>query len=176
MATAPDPPPTQRIEEFLTCCICLKILDEPRTLPCFHSFCKTCLARYAAEIQRGKARKERRPQPVQCPTCRTQFQLRQSESVEGLPSNYVINNILDILKIQQQAQKLPCESCHAQLLVACRCIECERYLCANCLTTYKNLPDFKDHVVLTLEELAKPENQEKAKTHHAAKNMTMGIL
>jgi hypothetical protein len=136
MATAPDPPPTQRIEEFLTCCICLKILDEQEHCLAFIRFVKHVLRGMRPKFTSRKPERNVEPQPVQCPTCRTKFQFRQGESVEGLPSNYILPTIymLDILKIQQQAQKLPCESCHAQLPVACRRIELNvTWLCGNCL-------------------------------------------
>ena len=163
MASAPDPAPVKRMEELLTCCLCKETLNEPKTLPCFHSFCKKCLARYV-EIRRDDARREGRAEHLfKCPTCRTQFQLRQTQSVERLRSNHFINNLLDILKIQQEAQKPPCESCNDQLPAECRCVQCESYLCKNCLKTHNNWPAFKRHDVLTLEELTKPENQAKAK-------------
>ena len=163
MASAPDPAPVKRMEELLTCCVCKETLNEPTTLPCFHSFCKKCLARYV-EIQRDDARREGRAEHLfKCPTCRTQFQLRQTQSVERLPSNHYINNLLDILKMQPEAQNLPCESCNGQLPAECRCVQCESYLCKNCLKTHNNWPALKRHDVLTLEELAKPENQAKVK-------------
>ena len=163
MALPPDPAPVKRMEEFLTCCVCKETLNEPTTLPCFHSFCKKCLARYV-EIQRDDARRQGRGEHLfKCPTCKTEFQLRQTHSVERLPSNHFINKLLDILKVQQEAQKLPCESCNGQLPAECRCVQCESYLCKNCLKTHNNWPAFKRHDVLTLEELAKPENQAKAK-------------
>ena len=163
MALAPDPAPVKRMEELLTCCVCKETLNEPTTLPCFHSFCKKCLARYV-EIQRDDARRQGRGEHLfKCPTCKTEFQLRQTQSVERLPSNHFINSLLDILKIQQEAQKLSCESCNGQLPAECRCVQCESYLCKNCLKTHNNWPAFKPHDVLTLEELAKPENQAKAK-------------
>ena len=163
MASATDPAPLKRMEELLTCCVCKETLNEPTTLSCFHSFCKKCLARYI-EIQRDDARREGRAEHLfKCPTCRTQFQLRQTQSMERLPSNHFINNLLDILTIQQEAQKLPCESCNGQSPAKCRCVDCESYLCKNCLIMHNNCKVFKSHDVLTLEELAKPENQAKAK-------------
>ena len=163
MAAASDANPVGRMEGLLTCTICKEALNEPRTLPCFHSFCTNCLARYV-EILREKAQKQGRAKRLfYCPTCRTKFKLKQDESVERLRPNYFINNMLDILKIQQEAQKLPCDACKAQLPAECRCIVCERNMCRNCLTAHNNWSDFKDHSVLTLQELAKPENQSKAK-------------
>jgi hypothetical protein len=35
--------PVDEINELLTCCMCLETLQEPRSLPCFHNFCKVWL-------------------------------------------------------------------------------------------------------------------------------------
>ncbi|XP_028392209.1 E3 ubiquitin-protein ligase TRIM56-like [Dendronephthya gigantea] len=169
MASAPDSAPAKQMEELLTCDICREILDEPKTLPCFHSFCKICLAKFI-EVQREKTQRPlRRSLRAQyfydCPKCRTQFELK-SDSMEGIPPNFFINNLLKILPaIQQQTQKqaaLVCGPCKAQESVTSRCIECEQYLCETCLTTHNKWPDFRNHVVMTLEDLEKPENQSKA--------------
>ncbi|XP_028392261.1 E3 ubiquitin-protein ligase TRIM33-like isoform X2 [Dendronephthya gigantea] len=175
MATAPERSATNGIEELLTCCICTETLDEPKTLPCFHSFCKKCLARYI-EVEREKAKKKDQ-HSFDCPMCRTKFELKEGDSVERIPPNYFINALLDILPvIQQQTQKLHCESCKvAEASVTHRCIECERYLCKNCLTAHNNWPDFKQHDVMTLAELAKPENQGKARGKPRCKKEGHGI-
>ena len=149
------------MEAFLTCSICTKALDEPKTLPCFHSFCKICLAGYIV-TERENARKKGGAQHLfTCPTCRTKFEPEKGNGAEQItPANCFINHMLGI---QQQTQKFPCESCKAHVSVTCRCVECERYLCENCLKIHNNWPDFEQHVVMTLEELARPENHSKVK-------------
>ena len=163
MVTAPDSSPTDQIEELLTCGFCRATLEEPRTLGCFHSFCAKCLARYVETKRKEYKREDQAKRRFECPQCRTKFELRAGESVEQLPCNYFINNMLDLLPLIQQGQKLPCDSCRVQASVASRCIDCKRYLCKNCLKTHNSWPDFKSHVLLTLEELAKPENQHNAR-------------
>ena len=159
MATALDISWTKQMKELLTCSICDETLEEPRTLGCFHSFCKKCLAKYV-ESQRKITKKDRM---FDCPLCRTQFQLKQEESVDQIRPCFFINNLLEMLSIQERASQIKCEACKSDVSAVSRCIECERYLCGNCLTTHNNWPDFNNHDVLTLEELAKPENQCKAK-------------
>jgi hypothetical protein len=38
--------PVDEINDLLTCSMCLETLNEPRSLSCFHSFCKVCLGEY----------------------------------------------------------------------------------------------------------------------------------
>ena len=161
MATAPDNSLTKQMEELLICCICNETLKEPRTLGCFHSFCKKCLGEYV-ESQRKKSEKDHK-HLFDCPLCRTQFQLKQGESVDQIRPCFFINNLLEMLSIQDRALQVQCDVCKSNVPAASRCIECERYLCGNCLTTHNNWPDFNNHDVLTSEELAMPENQNKAK-------------
>ena len=41
-----DNVPVDEINDLLTCSMCLETLTEPRSLPCFHNFCKVCLGKY----------------------------------------------------------------------------------------------------------------------------------
>ena len=43
MASASDIVPVDEIKDLLTCSMCSRTLNEPKTLSCFHSFCKVCL-------------------------------------------------------------------------------------------------------------------------------------
>ena len=161
MATASDATLSKQMEELLRCAICNETLEEPRTLGCFHSFCKKCLAKYV-ESEREQAKKGQE-HLFNCPLCRTQFQLSQGGSVDLIQPNFFINNLLEMISIVERMPHLHCESCNGQILATCRCVDCERYLCENCLTEHNKWPALSGHVVLTLEELAKPENQVKAK-------------
>ena len=149
------------MKELLTCCICDETLNEPKTLGCFHSFCKKCLGEYV-ESQRKKAEKVYQ-HVFNCPLCGTQFQLKQEESVDQIGTCFFINNLLEMLNILNQASEQACESCKSKVPVVSRCIECENYLCEKCLTVHKNWPAFSKHELLSLEELRKPENQSKGK-------------
>ena len=161
MATAPDTSLSKQIQQLLTCCICDETLKEPRTLGCFHSFCKKCLGEYV-ESQRKKAKKGHE-HPFDCPLCRTQFQLKQEESVDLIRPCFFINDLLEMFTLHERASQIRCDACKSNVHALIKCIECERYLCGNCLTAHNNWPDFNDHEVLTLEQLAKPENQNETK-------------
>ena len=164
MATASDPAPVKQLEMMLECSICTETLTQPRTLSCFHSFCSHCLENFVATHRKKAVKaKAKVPEIFECPVCRTEFHVKEGESVEKIASNHFINNMLELLTLQQQAQRIDCQSCKAKDPATSRCISCENYLCGKCLETHNNWPAFEDHVVLTLEELAKPENQAKAR-------------
>ena len=155
----------QRMETLLECCLCTGTLTKPQTLSCFHSFCHHCLEKFVA-TQREEAveAKTEIPEIFKCPICRTEFPVKGNESVENIPSNYFINDMLASITLQQQDQCIKCQLCEAKELATCRCVSCESHLCGECLTAHNNFPALSDHVVLTLEELAKPKNRAKARS------------
>jgi hypothetical protein len=133
-------------------------------LSCFHSYCKHCLETFVATHRKKAVKaKAKVPEVFECPLCRTEFHVKEDENVEKIPSNHFINNMLELLTLQQQTQRNKCQSCKAKGPATRRCVTCENYLCAKCLDAHNNWPAFEDHVVLTLEELAKPENLAKAR-------------
>ena len=104
------------------------------------------------------------PETFECPICRTEFHVKEDESVEKIPSDFFINNMLELLTLQQQqAQCIKCQSCNAKDPATSKCLSCDKFLCGKCLEAHSNFPALTDHVVLTMEELAKPENQAKAR-------------
>ena len=159
MATAA----TKQIEELLECSICTETLTQPRTLSCFHSFCKHCLANFVATKKGAVKKGAKVPEVFECPVCRSEFHVKEGESIENMPSNHFINNMLELLNLTQESQNIFCQSCKARNPAINRCVSCENYLCKKCLEVHNNWPAFEDHVVLTLEELAKPENRAKAR-------------
>ena len=58
----------QHLKSLLECSICLETFEEPRTLPCLHSFCKKCLENFVD----GK-----RDSELNCPVCRCKFTLNK---------------------------------------------------------------------------------------------------
>ncbi|XP_013407645.1 tripartite motif-containing protein 2-like, partial [Lingula anatina] len=49
-------------DNFLTCHICLHKYEDPRVLPCYHTFCLTCLDQQVAASRTGRN--------ITCPVCR----------------------------------------------------------------------------------------------------------
>ena len=102
MAFSQDDASGSKMESLLICPICLEILNDPRTLPCFHSFCVHCLERFVKK-QRDQALYTE-IEEFNCPTCRSIFPLKSNENVANMTTNYVICNMLDFLP-QSNADK-----------------------------------------------------------------------
>ncbi|EDO30925.1 predicted protein, partial [Nematostella vectensis] len=58
---------SRRLQDEVTCSICIEHFDDPRVLPCLHSFCRHCLEELAVHSEgRGK---------LVCPLCKAEFQV-----------------------------------------------------------------------------------------------------
>lgn len=158
MARSLEAVSVDQLEEFLVCSICLETLKDPRTLPCFHSYCNICLERYVKN-HRDKAPVGRQMKEFNCQTCRSKFTLNPGEKVADMTTNHFIRNMLDVVAVQNRIKVVPCSHCQGPSVG--RCVTCEVFLCQKCLTDHNKYLGFQEHSVLTMIELSKPENQHK---------------
>ena len=161
MAAAPDNAPVSQRENYLMCSICLETLQDPRTLTCFHSFCKFCLEKFV-KGQREKA-EGKVVEVFNCPECTTEFELKKGQQVADMTGNDFIVNMLEVLAIQRQTNQIQSNCCERKTPAVSRCVECKQNLCSECLTIHENWRPFKKHTVFTMDELVKPENHAKIK-------------
>ena len=54
-----------RLAEITECPICITQLEDPKGLPCFHTFCLKCLQQYVDGARDGEM--------IGCPLCREEF-------------------------------------------------------------------------------------------------------
>ena len=148
MAEAPDPKPiktAEEIEKEITCAICFDHYQDPKILPCLHYFCADCLQRLAARVG----------QPVPCPECRREATF---DDVRSLLTPIFVNRMISlherVEKAEGRAEAL-CELCNSRDKAEAFCRQCERFVCAGCLSTHDKLASttFRGHVIVTLEQL-----------------------
>lgn len=65
----------EEIESILCCPICIEVLDDPRILPCQHSFCEECLSSYIKDRTKN-VRVDVKSFP--CPVCRRETKLKKT--------------------------------------------------------------------------------------------------
>ena len=78
----------KKLEDQLTCAICLDSYKEPKLLQCFHVFCEKCLGLLVVQDRQGQL-------SVLCPTCRRST-LLPAASVSGLQSAFHIHHLFEI--------------------------------------------------------------------------------
>ena len=138
----------KKLEEQLTCPICLDDYTDPKTLLCLHSFCHRCLEGLPLDLQGKKLF-------LSCPTCRTPTELPEA-GVAGFPIAFFINNLTEVhslLKKVSGDQHASCDNCKSDATGYCK--QCTKFYCAECLTFHNKWVTFVDHTVISLDEVAR---------------------
>ena len=86
------------LDDQLNCAVCLERFDDPRTLPCHHSFCLHCLSSVPRQEDQDCIL-------IKCPTCCKPSQLPEG-GVDQLPTAFLINNLLELQNNTEQDQEV----------------------------------------------------------------------
>ena len=130
------------------CPLCLETVNNPKTLPCLHSFCLECLDKHA-----GFARRQLQA-TIKCPVCQTSFQIPEGDSFKNLPTSYHLNRLVDVLALKDggaQAQK--CGSCDENNTASSYCFVCQSFLCTPCFEAHQRLKATRGHRNVVIEKL-----------------------
>ena len=136
----------KKLEDQLTCGICLDSYTEPKLLQCFHVFCKQCLERLVVRDRQGIS--------LQCPTCRRSTLLPPT-SVSGLQTAFYLNNLFEVrdaIEKVKEPQKTQCEKCKKRVATSF-CRNCGQFICALCTQIHQEWEEFSSHEVITLDQL-----------------------
>ncbi|XP_048240925.1 tripartite motif-containing protein 3-like [Haliotis rufescens] len=82
-------------DRVLTCTICLDLFNDPKILPCFHTFCKGCLWSHVLNT----VKLQRFP----CPLCRTEIRLPEG-GVDHFQGNFYIQEFTDLIKQESEVK------------------------------------------------------------------------
>ncbi|XP_056265027.1 tripartite motif-containing protein 2 isoform X2 [Pseudoliparis swirei] len=133
----PNPVVRQIDKQFLICSICLDRYQNPKVLPCLHTFCERCLQNYIPAHSLT----------LSCPVCR-QTSILPEKGVAALQNNFFITNLMDVLQrapdsCSQEAdalssittaatgQPLSCPN-HGGNVMEFYCPPCETAMCQEC--------------------------------------------
>ncbi len=140
----------EKLEDQLTCAICLDAFKDPKMLNCFHVFCKDCLQRLVVTDRQGQL-------SLRCPTCRRSTLLPPATSVSGLQSAFHVHHLFEIqeaLEKMKEPQKVQCEKCKKVSRPATSfCRDCGQFICAICADIHANWDDFSSHEVVSMDKL-----------------------
>ena len=137
-----------KLEEQLTCPVCLDLYTNPKTLPCLHSFCEACIERFPQD-------KEGETYYLSCPTCRHRTEL-PGGGAGAFPAAFTLNNFIDVhslLKKVSDPQQVTCDNC-TTVNATGYCKDCSKFLCQKCIDGHKGWPPIAHHKMANLDEVA----------------------
>ncbi|XP_069069349.1 tripartite motif-containing protein 59 isoform X2 [Pleurodeles waltl] len=119
------------LEEELTCCICYNLYEDPRVLPCSHTFCRSCLE---SVVQSSSNYSIWRPirLPLKCPTCRSIAELPPT-GIGALPANFALRAIIEKYSKENNQDILTCPD-HSRQPLNVYCLLDRKLVCGHCLT------------------------------------------
>ncbi|KAI8495698.1 hypothetical protein Bbelb_266700 [Branchiostoma belcheri] len=110
--------------DLLTCPLCRRPYVKPRTLPCHHTFCETCVARCAGNYL-----------TFPCPSCRRDAAVPVS-GVPGFPEDVFLSRLSFKIRTIEEPYVTPfvINECltHQRQAIRFYCQTCERPLCREC--------------------------------------------
>ena len=136
---------TDNFYKELICSMCMSEYTDPKRLPCLHSFCLHCLN----GIQRTSGRRDK----IACPECRQEFNVPDNGNLAALPTNFRINNLLDVLAIKEcSTTGVKCGNCDERTKQSHYCFQCYAFWCEECIGLHNRIKANKDHYALALED------------------------
>ena len=139
----------EEIKKEITCSICFELFTDPRTLPCLHTFCKSCIQR-SVEIGLAKV-----PEGFfECPLCRAHVPL-PAKGIDGISANFSTKRLIEIYSKHQEVvvDSAPkCRLCTNSNPATMWCIECDCAICPECFDAHKRMKMFSRHQVIPIQE------------------------
>ncbi|XP_062581642.1 E3 ubiquitin-protein ligase TRIM56-like [Saccostrea cucullata] len=131
--------------EHLKCSLCSKFYKDPKTLPCLHTFCKTCILKYIGQNCIDK--------PSKCAVCFETFE----KNPDDVKSNTYLENMIHLLQTQTDCRDQVCNFCKFSgeiRLAVSQCLTCSEFLCEECSTSRHTFTTVtRDHKVVSLIEI-----------------------
>ncbi|KAJ9587937.1 hypothetical protein L9F63_018640 [Diploptera punctata] len=128
------------------CGLCKETFTNPKVLPCFHTFCHTCLEK-----------NQEHPDKLTCSLCQQECILT-SQGISALIPDFNIKSD-SLISTEGFNPPLPsnlphCTGCKSRASDAVgRCLDCDNFLCPNCTMAHQFMHCFEGHRVLSLGEL-----------------------
>ena len=144
----------KKVTGHLTCPVCYELYKKPKYLPCYHSYYEECLVKLVVLSN------------ITCPECRKTSGV-PSGGVKKLPSNFLINRLLDEVALKRKVEgeeEARCDLCVREDTVEVLCLDCSAFLCSFCVNNHKYSRDWKEHNLIPLDDLRSKKKEVAIKT------------
>ena len=133
-----------------TCQLCNESYTDPLLLPCLHSFCKKCLAKF-------KEKQEVSDATITCPSCDEVATVPSINGVLAFPQNLWLAHHVEEERCREKLSGKPRESTSCERCVSGRasgkgavvfCCECCEFLCPTCKQDHQQNRHTLNHVLV----------------------------
>lgn len=140
-------------DDICLCGECKKTFELPRSLPCLHTFCSTCLETYIKKSIGNNGQRF-----FSCPTCDMEIDV----PTDALPGQYAMafpmdsfmGKLVELVAARSYGKKCDiCERREENILAQHWCMDCFDALCEQCLNVHIHGKTTSNHVVFRSEEL-----------------------
>ncbi|XP_005393179.1 PREDICTED: tripartite motif-containing protein 59 [Chinchilla lanigera] len=118
-------------EDELMCPICYSIFEDPRILPCSHTFCRSCLENVLQASGNFYIWRPLRI-PLKCPNCRSIIEIAPT-GIESLPVNFALRAIIEKYQQEDHPDVVFCPE-HSRQPLNVYCLLDKKLVCGHCLT------------------------------------------
>ena len=139
-----------------SCPICFETFNNPKYLPCLHSFCEGCLQSYITSAFKVNSDSK----GINCPMCRAFVQKPESvdddDWAKAFPSNHLLVSIIDINKAKSGSQS--CKACardNETTTATSWCVNCCESLCESCVRHHRRNKQTYQHKIDDIANLMK---------------------
>ena len=132
--------------DLLKCPVCQEDFNQPKILPCLHSFCFDCLENSLKQSNIGAG------QAFLCPICRHQCFVPM-KGVNALRDNIFFVTLQEFHDRKTLNPEQLCEACESGAVAKRQCMECNDWLCSKCCAMHAKVKVTKDHHLLTVDDL-----------------------
>ena len=136
-----------KLEEQLTCPVCLDLYANPKTLHCLHFFCGACIERFPQD-------KKGETFYISCPTCRHCTEL-PGGGPGALPAAFHVSNLKEIYSLMKKVsdpQQIICDNCTTANATS-YCKECSQFFCQKYNVKHNEWARFATHQISSLDEV-----------------------
>jgi zinc finger of C3HC4-type, RING/B-box zinc finger len=144
MAAANSMSVEQQLDDICECPICSGVLDDPRSLPCIHTYCLKCIEEFGKDKHPGDQ--------LSCPLCRKDFAVPE-RGFSDLPRNFFMNKLIQIKILSStSADQHRCDVCSANETDPTKrnpatvwCSDCQQKFCDNCSNLHAQMNISRSH-------------------------------
>ncbi len=130
---------TRELQDLVTCALCLDHYQDPRLLPCSHTFCLNCMEKL---VRNGK---------FDCPL-RDNTSINQND-IKKLPVNRTAKDMVDyLLRMDVSSGKKAlrlCDNCNENQAVKW-CDKCTLHYCESCSISVHSIKALQSHIIVPL--------------------------